>query len=278
MRSIVSVLFLLLAGACASRQPPPPPEPEPRSPLARAALVEWRAWGRVVVEGWPSERPGDVAATPERFARLTEYWYAVPGGRPIVNRLSLLRAQVRGEQVRGETQSSADASPAAAQGWEDIGLYAHPAWSAAFISYVARMADIPSRELPSASRHASYIDAVLARAASDPLGSAFVPRAPEEHAPRPGDLVCADRSYAPLTHWTQRLSSRGKPRPMHCDVVVATAPGSVDMIGGNVQDLVTRRRIPADAEGRVLPTPPGVPPIMLVLVAQDSSQQVASRE
>lgn len=273
VRTLVSVLILLLAGACASRQPPPPPEPEARSPLVRSALAEWRAWGQVVVVGWPTDRPSDVAATPERFARLTDYWYAVPGGRQVMNRLSLLRAQ-----VRGESQGGGDNGPAAAQGWEDIGLYANPAWSAAFISYVARQAGIPSHELPSANRHASYIDAVLARAASDPQGSAFVPRAPEEWAPRPGDLLCADRSYAPLTHWTQRLSSRGKPRPMHCDVVVATSPGVVEVVGGNVQDLVTRRKVPADAEGRVLPVPPGVPPFMLLLVAQDPEQQVASGE
>ena len=36
---------------------------------------------------------------------------------------------------------------------------------------------------------------------------------------------------------------------MHCDIVVATGPGVVEAVGGNVLDSVTRTRFPADASG-----------------------------
>ncbi|MBX9700909.1 MAG: hypothetical protein K2X74_15835 [Acetobacteraceae bacterium] len=67
--------------ACAAPPAPPLPEPEPPlPPLAQAAVEEWAFWGRITVDGWPDDRPGDRRATPERFERLLDYWYAVPGG------------------------------------------------------------------------------------------------------------------------------------------------------------------------------------------------------
>jgi hypothetical protein len=123
--------------------------------------------------------------------------------------------------------------------------------------------------LPAADRHARYIDALLARATAVPDGAPFLPYAPEEQAPRPGDLLCADRSAAPLSHWSTRLAEVGRTRPMHCDIVVRTSPGTIEAVGGNVQDIVVLRRLPADAAGRVLPAPPGQPPFVLLLAAQD---------
>ena len=105
---------------------------------------------------------------------------------------------------------------------EDIGLYAYPAWSAAFISAVARRAGLPGATCRPTPGTRATIDALLARGAADPDGAAFLPLAPEEYAPRPGDLLCTDRSYAPLTHWSRRFADRSRPRPMHCDVVVRT--------------------------------------------------------
>jgi hypothetical protein len=149
-----------------------------------------------------------------------------------------------------------------------MSLYARPFWSAAFIGALARRAGIPEADLPSAPTHARYIDAMLMRAMTQPEDARFVPLAPEERAPRPGDLLCADRTARPLTHWTDRLAERGRFRPMHCDVVVGAAPGAVEMVGGNVADLVAMRRVPGDAEGRVLPPPEGRPPFVLLLAAR----------
>ncbi|MBV1798939.1 DUF2272 domain-containing protein [Siccirubricoccus sp. G192] len=245
------------------------------APLARAALSEWEAWGGIAVSGWPEERPADTAATPERFARLVGYWTAVPGGAGVARLLSGQRSAIaavltdQGGAVETKGDGRATTISVAASWSEDIGLYAYPAWSAAFISAVVRRAGIPESDLPSSARHAHYIDAVLARAIADPQGARFHPYAPEDRAPRSGDLLCADRSPVPLTHWSMRLAEAGRPRPMHCDVVVRNGPGVVEVVGGNVQDMVVLRRLPGDAVGRVLPAPPGQPPFVLVLVAQE---------
>jgi hypothetical protein len=287
----VLLLLLCAVAACAAPPPPEPAEPPPPPPpLVRAALEEWRAWGSVVVVGWPVTRPPDTAATPERFARVLDYWAAVPGTAGIRRRLQAARSGIavtlayavspdtNGPDTNGEGEGVEPAlRPAAAEAVgpppplppEDIALYAYPAWSAAFISAIARQAGVPNEDLPSSPTHARYIDRLLARAMEDPVGAPFLPHAPEDYAPRPGDLLCGDRAWAPLPHWTARLAERGRPRPMHCDVVIGTAPGRVDLIGGNVEDMVVMRRIPADEAGRVLPAPPGKPVYLLVLAARD---------
>jgi hypothetical protein len=277
LRATLILLLPLGAAACAAPRKPPQ-ETGTVSPLARAALVEWEAWGGIVVVGWPEARPSDTAATPERFARLMEYWTAVPDRAGVARRLCGLRSALAAASVGHagpETQDGggegvATRAVVAAPGPEDMSIYAVPAWSAAFVSAIARRAGVPEGDLPAADRHVRYIDALLARATAVPDGASFVPYAPEDRAPRPGDLLCADRSAAPLSHWSMRLAEVGRPRPMHCDIVVGTSPGAIEAVGGNVQDLVVLRRLPADAAGRVLPAPPGKPPFVLVLAAQDS--------
>jgi len=266
MRSCLALLLLLGLVACAAT--PDAVDAGPPPPLAAAALAEWQAWGSVTVEGWPASRPADTAATPGRFARLVGYWTAVPGGSEVARRLRSQREAVAatlGEQ--GSREETPGGAPAAAPGPEDIAIYAYPFWSAAFISAVARRAGIWEEDLPSAQSHARYVDAALARAADDPRNAAFLPQAPTEYAPRPGDLLCADRSRQPLGHWTERLAETGRSRPMHCDVVVGTGSRVVEAVGGNVDEMVVKRRFPADAAGRVLPAPPGEAVFFLVLAA-----------
>lgn len=275
MRMTCVPLLLLAVCACSGRQAPPA-EPPPASALARAAIAEWEAWGRIVIDGWPDQPPADSAATPERFGRLLDYWGTVPGGGRVATRLLGLRSGViaMNDRVNAEmpgddgVDSLSRTTPRSAEG---ISLYDYPAWSAAFISTVARRAGVPESELPSSSRHARYIDAVLRRAITEPENAAFSPHAPEEQAPVPGDLICADRAYAPLSHWSQRLAETGRPRPMHCDVVVRTRTGVIEAIGGNVQGTVALRRFPSDVTGRVLPAPPGRPTFVLLLVARGDS-------
>ena len=55
---------------------------------------------------------------------------------------------------------------------------------------------------------------------------------------------------------------------MHCDVVVRTAPGVVEAVGGNVDEMVVLRRLPADRQGRVLQAPADQSQFFLVLAAQ----------
>ncbi len=263
MRSAWLILPLLLAACAAPPEPAPPPAPPP--PLAAAALVEWEAWGGVVVEGWPDLRPGNTAATDARFARLLGYWEAIPGGAAVARRHAALRETLAARRAADGALPLERDAPVLV---EDIYVYSRPAWSAAFIGAVARQAGLPRTDLPGAPTHARYIDALLARAATEPETAPFLPFAPEERAPKPGDLLCADRSWRPLAHWSERLRERGRPRPMHCDIVTKAAPGVIEAVGGNVEDMVVLRRLPADDTGRALPAPPGRAPVVLVLVAR----------
>jgi len=258
-------LFLLLA-ACA-KPPPAATDWGPLPPLAHAALAEWHAWGDVERQGWPAAPPADTAATPARFERLLGYWSVVPGGAGVVAALRRQRAGLLAPPL--VAPGGPDAAPQLATAPEPMSIYGQPFWSAAFISAVARAAEIPRADLPSAASHARYIDAALARALADPAGAAFRPEDPEHFAPRPGDLLCADRRQeAPYEHWQARLADKGHGCPLHCDVVVRAGPGEVAAIGGNVDDLVVLRRLPADPAGRVLPAPPGESRFFLILAAR----------
>ena len=128
---------------------------------------------------------------------------------------------------------------------------------------VMRRGGVWESDVPAAAAHATYVDAMLERAATDP-GAPFVPHDPAERAPRPGDLLCADRARSPLLHWQDRLAEVGRFRPMHCDVVVSNRAGVVEAVGGNVLDSVALRRFPADRQGRVLPPPYDKAPFFVV--------------
>ncbi|WP_207537880.1 DUF2272 domain-containing protein [Sabulicella rubraurantiaca] len=240
-------LLLLLAACAAPAPPPPPPQPLPypvaaRERLLRLALEEWREWGcRVTGEiGEPAAGPCLPAypareSDPESFPRVLAYWRSVPdAGDAIPRNRALYAGALRGE-----------ASP----------LWAEPYWSAAFISWLIGAAGVDSVEFAPSASHSRYLDHLDAVFAAYPTLAAFVPRDPAAYAPRTGDLLCRDRSRNALPYWGLRASERGQFRPMHCDVVVATAPGVVEAVGGNVEDAVTLVRVPADAAGRVLPNP-----------------------
>jgi hypothetical protein len=252
--------IVALAG-CATLPPPPPvPEAVPsagmRGRLARAALVEWDAWGRLTADGWPEALP--VPAAPENYSRVLSYWDAVPEGPAVIRR----HQDTHDALLAGLTEMLPEGAPPPAL--PSISLWAYPAWSAAFISSVMGGAGVPGFVFPPAAAHSIYIDALLSAAAGNPEGAAFRPHAPSEYAPHPGDMICADRSFSPLYHWQDRMAEMGEFRPMHCDVVVAAGGGLVQAVGGNVLDAVVLRRFPADSSGRALPPPPDKPPFFVV--------------
>ncbi len=247
-RLLAIALPILLLGAACAAPPRPPPEPPlayppaARERMLRIAIAEWRDWGSLVLEadGPRGTAPEGAEARPENFPRVLAYWRALDEDEGAVARnRPLYRAALAGT-AGGE------------------GLWREPYWSAAFISYVLRAAGVDRAEFPPAAAHVTYVDAMIATALRFPATAPFLPHAPSGRAPVPGDLICADRGRAPGGgHWRDRLAEAGRFRPMHCDIVVATPPGAVAAIGGNVQDAVTLTRYQADAAGYLLPRPPG---------------------
>jgi hypothetical protein len=276
MRRLPPLLALLVLAACATGTPAPSDpsqtlsaESRPAGPaaarLAAAAEREWRAWGSIAVEGWPVALDRTPDATPDLFERLMGYWSATPEGPEVITAHRHFR-----DTITAPSSTTASLDPVSGLPFEvvpanvAISSYNHPAWSAAFVSHAMAEAGVPRPDFDPSASHALYVDRLIANALANPEGAAFQPRSPGEYAPRPGDLVCADRAADPLPGWTARLAEPGRFRPMHCDIVVRAGHGTAEVIGGNVLDVVLRRRVPTDAEGHLLPPPLDRPPFFVV--------------
>jgi hypothetical protein len=240
--AILSLLFLsaCFGGKMPDAHVPPfasvPFEPFSRQAVVAVALREWRLFGQNVAN--PDAEPTRVIK-PEReqglWQRVGEYWW-----------LGL---------DAGSLES----------GWtgkhDDHGVEFHPdidgdyAWSAAFISYVMRIAGA-GRRFPYSADHAAYINAARHVSLGETSSWLVSAERVQDYAPQPGDLVCFGRGKA------KGLRYEDLPTPAlftsHCDIVVDTAtPGQIGVIGGNVEDSVTLNTVPVTADGK-LATPDGV--------------------
>jgi len=135
---------------------------------------------------------------------------------------------------------------------EDDGHYA---WSAAFVSYVMRIAGA-GKAFPYAADHAFYINAAKRMTLGRDHGWLVTAERPNAYAPLPGDLICHGRGSAESLHYDDLPTA--ELFTSHCDIVVdVSKPGVIAVIGGNVQDTVTMRHIPVTANGK-LAGPDGV--------------------
>jgi hypothetical protein len=237
--------LLLLLSACAIPPPPQGPPlaypPAARERMVRIALAEWEDWGsRTTIPGQPPVVTG-AESDPANFPRVLAYWRVVPQDEGAI------------ATNRRRYAAALAGAPEGARLWQE------PYWSAAFISWVLAAAGVDRREFPPSAAHSDYVDALIRDARAFPATAPFLPRDVAELAPRPGDLLCADRSRVPIRDWRARAADAGRFRPMHCDIVVAAGPGAVEAVGGNVQDSVTRSRFPADSLGYLLPRTAGEP-------------------
>jgi hypothetical protein len=114
-------------------------------------------------------------------------------------------------------------------------------WSAAFISWIMAEAGVPADEMPAAATHAGYLRAAIAGQGR------WRPHPPQDYAPRPGDLICATRAGQQI----ERFDSIPAGATLHCDIVVTTAPGQLQSIGGNVRNSVSKSERRLGADGRL---------------------------
>jgi peptidoglycan hydrolase-like protein with peptidoglycan-binding domain len=119
----------------------------------------------------------------------------------------------------------------------------HP-WSAAFISWVMRKAGAANDFRYSAS-HSNYIVAAKNNRLAN-NSNPFKAYRISEAAPKVGDLVCKSRAGSGATYDTIRSGMT-----THCDIVTEVKPGSIGVIGGNVNQSVARKIVPTDASGRI---------------------------
>ncbi|HEX4260208.1 MAG TPA: DUF2272 domain-containing protein [Acetobacteraceae bacterium] len=227
---------------------------QPFEPFAREEAVaiaerEWRLFGAPIDDVDPRDRPEpEPWVKPERWPglweRVGEYWWTAmwPG--------------MREAQWTGKHNAEGGVFPPAIDG--------NYAWSAAFISYVMRVAGAGTR-FPYSINHSGYINAALTG------GYALRDQRLTDYAPMPGDLICEGVvGGVPLTF--DRLPADGAG---HCDMVVALqagaaapptpalaagqfplpvpapARGAISVIGGNVDDAVTLKHVPVTADGKL---------------------------
>jgi hypothetical protein len=224
-----------------------PYEPFDRASAVGIAMTEWRAFGQLVDDDPPHTRPPLAPEEmPDRmpglWQRVGVYWWLGQNA----------------DRVEDAWTGMHDAD-----GTEfDATRADYFAWSAAFISYVMRLAGAGDH-FPYAASHSVYINAAARQALGRDQGWVMTARRPQDYAPAPGDIICTGRDRASHMRF-DRLPAR--PFPAHCDIVVATAPNDVvagapnelSVVGGNVDAAVTMKHVPVGSDGR-LAAPDGSP-------------------
>jgi hypothetical protein len=200
-----------------------PYQPFSREAAVQIALREWRAFRQQVVLP-NTELPVDEEREEGLWQRVGEYWWL--GLDPSWPQAGWTGIHNENGQVFPESED---------------GNYA---WSAAFVSYVMRMAGAGSR-FPYSETHADYINAARRHGMGLEPGTALTAERVEIYAPQRGDLICYWRGRRPVTYDDLPTDHRFGG---HCDFVVAIKPGELDVIGGNVDNAVAMKHIPATAD------------------------------
>ena len=123
--------------------------------------------------------------------------------------------------------------------WQALGLNhdgndRDQAWSAAFISFVARAAGYTNFKF--ASAHSTYVhDAVDKRNTND-ASAPFWGFNVGDHKPQLGDLVCRWRGDSPIASMDSIPAGGFK---SHCDIIIEIRDTEVRTLGGNVNDSVS---------------------------------------
>jgi hypothetical protein len=203
-------------------------EPFRREDAVAIAQREWRLFGSPVDDASPAGKPDlPPELRPERmpglWQRVGEYWWT--GLNP------------------GDAQSAWTGLHDEHGNEYDPARDGNYAWSAAFISYVMRIAGA-GPDFPYAASHSVYINA--AASGANRLVTAFAPSA---YAPRLGDLICLGRSTA--AHLIFADLPTADNFPGHCDIVIDHLGQMLTVVGGNVDDAVTAKHVPVTADGKL---------------------------
>jgi hypothetical protein len=241
MRQLCVVLVLTLLSACAQQVSAPVPNVRREIPIERVrsemlavAEREWQAFGgrrggQVVF--WRA----DLSVAVDPVGQSTE------DDRRVYERLTLYWAST------GEGGFSPYADCAAA--WTRPGEKKcpwHLPWSAVFISYVMAQAGVPESEFVPDPSHVDYLQGIVARTMDGSPGY-LVAHDIAAYTPKRGDLICATRGVDVAADY--RLL-RGQKYPMHCDLVTANRGDTIEAIGGNVFNAVSKNVIAA-RDGRL---------------------------
>ena len=206
-----------------------PNVPFSREEAVAIALREWRLFGQPVDDDPPDTRPPPLPQDkPERqpglWERVGEYWWIG------------MDAGDRTASWTGKHDEYGYEFPYTSDG--------NYPWSAAFISYVMRIAGAGVK-FPYAPSHSTYINAAFAEATGQSTEWDVEAERTDAYAPQPGDIICASRGMRRPVRFEDLPTSF----PGHCQIVVQVSPGMLSTIGGNVDDAVTMIHVPTTPDG-----------------------------
>ncbi len=117
-------------------------------------------------------------------------------------------------------------------------------WSSAFISYLMSQAQMTAQQFNYSSAHWEYIKTAF----EQPPGYAYQACDPRRTVPRVGDLLCYSRgpfSLKNFDQWRQAIHNSSFSAASHCEAVIEvdTDAKKIEVIGGNVMQSVTRRKL-----------------------------------
>lgn len=211
-------------------------EPFSRQEVVALTLREWRVFNQPIADEDPLQRPEptspDVKAERSSglWQRVGEYWWI--GMDP-----GMKEGSYTGKHNSNGTVFN----------FINDGNYA---WSAAFISYIMRIAGANDR-FPYSPNHSTYINAAAS-------GTSPVLRGhdPATYAPKLGDMICTARGKNRNTIRFNTLPTTYG-FPAHCGIVVMTNQNmqpfgkEISIIGGNVNDSVALTHVPVDTQGMI---------------------------
>lgn len=234
---VTGLLLCLALTGCATAPPPdadaktwagrpigPPPAPNPgvKQALIVRATQEWDFFGRqtLVFKGSEESIP-HVGAWEDDYGpysgRINAYWRAA--GRP----------RLTGEDCQKP-------------------------WSAAFLTWIMQQVGVPEDQFPPASAHWVYVARLIDQ--SDYPGRYFVPRRVADYSPNPGDLICSSRGPYHLATFNGYTSPEDlKGANLHCDLVVGKQDQTLEAIGGNVRNSVSKSSLELDGAGHLQEVP-----------------------
>lgn len=189
--------------------------PPTRAALIAAAKAEWAFFGEQQIdmrrEPFSAPRLGLLEDDGEAVQRIASYWRSV-----------------------GRNLSGADCNQA---------------WSAAFISYLMMISNVPPEDFAPSDVHFTYLSFLQQREMQPTPSFVLRPSATEPIAA--GDLICAPRG----TNTATALSDIQSGLAGHCDIVVEVHPqeGWAGVIGGNVFNSVSESLIPIDVQSHAIP-------------------------
>ena len=203
-----------------------------RGAAVAIALREWKAWGSPIDDDAPGTRaplPGEDK--PERqdglWQRVGEYWFTGQDAGTLESRWT------------GKHDADGNEFPPERDG--DF------AWSAAFISYIMRVAGAAGG-FPYASNHSTYINIARQMSQGTVTGYVVLAERPSESAALLGDLICVGRADASAITFDDLPAGRF---PSHCDIVVGREHDMLSVLGGNVDDAVTMKHVPTNDDGKL---------------------------